>query len=48
MFLNSPFHHHLEMRGWPEATIVIRMWIIAAVLAAGGVGFMYVEWLAAT
>lgn len=48
LFLNSPFHHHLEMRGWPESTIVIRMWIIAAILAVTGVGFMYVEWLAAT
>jgi phospho-N-acetylmuramoyl-pentapeptide-transferase len=36
------------MRGWPETTIVVRMWIIAAVLASAGVGFMYVEWLAST
>jgi phospho-N-acetylmuramoyl-pentapeptide-transferase len=48
LFLMSPFHHHLEMRGWPETTIVVRMWIIAAVLASAGVGFMYVEWLAST
>ncbi len=48
LFLNSPFHHHLEMRGWLETTIVVRMWIIAAILAVTGVGFMYVEWLAAT
>ncbi len=48
MFLNSPFHHHLEMRGWAEATIVVRMWILAGILAVAGVGLMYVEWLAAT
>ncbi len=48
LFLNSPFHHHLEMRGWLESTIVVRMWIIAAILAAAGVGVMYVEWLAST
>lgn len=45
IFLQSPFHHHLEMRGWPEATIVVRMWIIAGLLAVSGVGLFYVEWL---
>lgn len=47
MFLMSPFHHHLEMRGWPEITIVVRMWIIAGMLAVTGVGLFYVAWLAA-
>lgn len=46
LFLMSPLHHHLEMRGWPEVTIVVRMWIIAGLLAVSGVGFFYVEWLA--
>jgi phospho-N-acetylmuramoyl-pentapeptide-transferase len=45
LFLMSPFHHHLEMRGWSEISIVIRMWIIAGLLAASGVGLFYVEWL---
>lgn len=45
LFLMSPFHHHLEMRGWSEITIVVRMWIIAGLLAVSGVGFFYVEWL---
>ncbi len=48
LFLMSPFHHHLEMRGWAETTIVVRMWIIAAMLAVTGVGLFYVEWLART
>lgn len=47
LFLMSPFHHHLEMRGWPEITIVVRMWIIAGMLAIAGVGLFYVSWLAA-
>ncbi|MFN3950314.1 phospho-N-acetylmuramoyl-pentapeptide-transferase [Microbacterium sp.] len=46
LFLMSPLHHHLEMRGWPEVTIVVRMWIIAGLLAVSGIGFFYVEWLA--
>lgn len=45
LFLMSPLHHHLEMRGWAEITIVVRMWIIAGLLAVSGVGFFYVEWL---
>ncbi len=45
LFLMSPLHHHLEMRGWAEVTIVVRMWIIAGLLAVSGVGFFYVEWL---
>ena len=36
VFLMAPFHHHLEKRGWSEATIVIRMWIISFVLALIG------------
>lgn len=47
LFLMSPFHHHLEMRGWPEVTIVVRLWIIAGILAVTGVGLFYVGWLAA-
>jgi len=47
LFLMSPFHHHLEMRGWPEITIVVRMWIIAGMLAVAGVALFYVEWLSA-
>jgi phospho-N-acetylmuramoyl-pentapeptide-transferase len=45
IFLVSPFHHHLEMIGWPEITVVVRLWIVAGVMAVMGVGFFYVEWL---
>jgi phospho-N-acetylmuramoyl-pentapeptide-transferase len=48
LFLMSPFHHHLEMRGWSEIQIVVRMWIIAGMLAVTGVGLFYVEWLSRT
>ena len=46
LFLMSPFHHHLEMRGWAEVTIVVRLWIIAGLLAASAVGLFYVDWFA--
>jgi phospho-N-acetylmuramoyl-pentapeptide-transferase len=48
IFLMSPFHHHLEMRGWPETTIIVRYWIIAGMLAVSGIGLFYVDWLART
>ena len=36
VFAMAPLHHHFEQRGWKEATIVIRFWIIALVLALIG------------
>ena len=36
VFAMAPLHHHFEQKGWKEATIVIRFWIIALVLALIG------------
>ncbi|MBL8711165.1 MAG: phospho-N-acetylmuramoyl-pentapeptide-transferase [Rhodospirillaceae bacterium] len=36
VFRMAPLHHHYEKKGWAEPTIVIRFWIIAAVLALVG------------
>lgn len=36
VFLSSPFHHHLEAKGWSEPKIVMRLWIIAGVTAVIG------------
>lgn len=36
IFLMAPIHHHFEKKGWAEPTVVIRFWIIAAVLALIG------------
>jgi phospho-N-acetylmuramoyl-pentapeptide-transferase len=36
VFRMAPLHHHFEKKGWAEPTIVIRFWIIAAVLALTG------------
>lgn len=33
IFLMSPFHHHLQLRGWSEPKIIIRFWIVAIILA---------------
>ena len=36
IFLMAPIHHHFEKMGWPESTVVIRFWIVAAMLALLG------------
>ncbi|MCP4923641.1 MAG: phospho-N-acetylmuramoyl-pentapeptide-transferase [bacterium] len=36
VFLMAPIHHHFEKKGWAEPTIVIRFWILAAILAMVG------------
>ena len=36
VFRMAPLHHHFEQKGWAEATIVIRFWIIAVILALVG------------
>lgn len=33
IFLMTPIHHHFEKKGWDESKIVVRFWIIAALLA---------------
>lgn len=46
VFRMAPLHHHFELKGWQEVTIVVRFWLIQALLAAGGIGIFYAEWLA--
>jgi phospho-N-acetylmuramoyl-pentapeptide-transferase len=36
IFAMAPFHHHLEMKGWPETKIVVRLWIVAIIFALIG------------
>jgi len=44
IFLMSPLHHHFELKGWAEITVVVRFWLIAALFVAVGVGVFYLEW----
>jgi phospho-N-acetylmuramoyl-pentapeptide-transferase len=36
IFRMAPLHHHFEQKGWAEPTIVVRFWIIAAILSMVG------------
>lgn len=44
IFRMAPLHHHFEMVGWNEITVVIRFWIIAGLCVAFGLGIFYAEW----
>lgn len=33
IFAMAPLHHHFELKGWAEPKIIVRFWIIAAILA---------------
>jgi phospho-N-acetylmuramoyl-pentapeptide-transferase len=46
LFRMAPLHHHFEMLGWEEITVVIRFWLIAGIFVAAGLGAFYAEWVA--
>jgi phospho-N-acetylmuramoyl-pentapeptide-transferase len=45
IFKMAPLHHHFELGGWPEFTVIVRFWIIAGLAAALGLGLFYAEFL---
>jgi phospho-N-acetylmuramoyl-pentapeptide-transferase len=48
MFRMAPLHHHFELVGWDEITVVIRFWILTGACVAAGLGIFYAEWVAGT
>jgi phospho-N-acetylmuramoyl-pentapeptide-transferase len=48
IFRMAPLHHHFEMLGWDQVTVVIRFWIITGLCVAAGLGVFYAEWVAGT
>jgi phospho-N-acetylmuramoyl-pentapeptide-transferase len=30
----SPLHHHFQRKGWTESQVVVRFWLVGAMLAA--------------
>jgi phospho-N-acetylmuramoyl-pentapeptide-transferase len=41
VFLMAPIHHHFEMKAWSETKIMVRFWIMAAILCASGFALYY-------
>ncbi|MDB6173416.1 MAG: rfe [Chthoniobacteraceae bacterium] len=36
VFLMSPIHHHFELKGWKENTVIVRFWILSVMFALIG------------
>jgi phospho-N-acetylmuramoyl-pentapeptide-transferase len=45
IFLMTPIHHHFEMKAWSETKIMVRFWIVTAILAAAGFALYYAYYL---
>jgi phospho-N-acetylmuramoyl-pentapeptide-transferase len=45
IFRMAPIHHHFELGGWPETTIIIRFWLLAGASAALALGLFYADFI---
>ena len=41
LFRMAPIHHHFELAGWPETTVIVRLWIMSGLCTAIGLGIFY-------
>jgi phospho-N-acetylmuramoyl-pentapeptide-transferase len=41
VFLMAPIHYHFEMKAWSETKIMVRFWIVTAILCAVGFALFY-------
>jgi phospho-N-acetylmuramoyl-pentapeptide-transferase len=41
----APIHHHFEVGGWSEFTVIVRFWLFAAICVALAVGIFYADFL---
>lgn len=47
VFRMAPIHHHFELSGWPETTVIIRLWMITGGCTGLGIALFYREFLRA-
>jgi len=45
IFRMAPFHHHFELLGWPETTVIVRFWIISGFCVAIALGIFYADFV---
>jgi len=45
LLLMAPIHHHYELAGWPEFTVIVRFWIVGGLAVAFGLGVFYADFL---
>jgi phospho-N-acetylmuramoyl-pentapeptide-transferase len=41
----APIHHHFEVSGWPEFTVIVRFWLFAGVCVALALGLFYADYI---
>ena len=44
LFRLSPIHHHFEVAGWPETTVIVRFWLISGACVATGVAIFVADY----
>ncbi|NLV56567.1 MAG: phospho-N-acetylmuramoyl-pentapeptide-transferase [Acidimicrobiales bacterium] len=44
-FRMAPIHHHYELAGWPQTTIIVRFWILAGLSTAIAVGLFLADYI---
>lgn len=45
IFLMAPIHHHFELAGWPEFTVIVRFWVLSGLSVVFGLGLFYADFL---
>ena len=45
IFRMAPIHHHFELAGWPETTVIVRFWVLGGLFVAVGLGIFYADFL---
>jgi phospho-N-acetylmuramoyl-pentapeptide-transferase len=48
VFRMAPLHHHFELAGWAENTVIVRFWLVTGMAVAFGLGLFYADWLSFT
>jgi phospho-N-acetylmuramoyl-pentapeptide-transferase len=43
LFRMSPIHHHFELVGWPETTVIIRFWLISGICVASALALFIAD-----
>ncbi len=43
VFRMAPIHHHFELGGWPETTVIIRFWLLAGIATSLALGLFYAD-----
>lgn len=41
----APLHHHFEVGGWPEFTVIVRFWLLAGICLALALGIFYADFI---